>query len=70
MKKSEFDVLTGEYSERDLTSEELADVKKMEKAHEETKKAIIAKAEAKQSAQVKLAALGLTADEVAAIIGN
>jgi hypothetical protein len=69
MKKSEFDVLTGEYSERDLTLEEVADVKKMEKAHEETKKAIIAKAEAKQSAQAKLAALGLTEEEVASILG-
>jgi hypothetical protein len=70
MIKSEFDVLTGEYSERDLTSEEVADVKKMEKAHEEIKKAKADKAEAKASAQAKLAALGLTADEVAAIVGN
>ena len=69
MKKSEFDVLTGEYSERDLTSEEVAEVKKMEKAHDEIKKAKADKAEARVSAQAKLAALGLTEEEIASILG-
>ena len=70
MKKSEFDTLTGETITTDLTPDELADLKDREsrvKAYEQAKADKVA---AKASAQAKLAALGLTDDEVASILGN
>ena len=51
-----------------VTEKELEDAKKNVGAA--VKKAEADKAAAKASAQAKLAALGLTADEVAAIVGN
>jgi hypothetical protein len=68
MKKSEFDISTGETITTDLTPDELTDLKDREarvKAYEQAKADKIA---AKASAQAKLAALGLTEEEVASIL--
>ena len=65
-----YDITTGEETIREYTKEEVANVEaemarlKVINAERETQEAL------KQSAQAKLAALGLTADEVAAIVGN
>lgn len=62
---------TGEVTERPLTAEEIAqreaDLAAYEarKAEEDAEKAAVAAA--KESAQAKLAALGLSADEIAAL---
>lgn len=73
MIRSEFDVLTGDYKEIELTFDEIANREENEKRIEAIKKAEIQaevdKAAAKQSAQAKLAALGLTPNEITAIIG-
>ncbi len=67
------DCSTGEVSEIELTAAEVAqrtaDAKAYadEKAAEDADKA--AKAAAKASAEAKLAALGLSADEIAALLG-
>ena len=65
---------TGEVVEREMNQEEFA-VYETDRIENDKVKAERAKAEAdklaaKQSAQAKLAALGLTDDEVAAIVGN
>jgi hypothetical protein len=65
------DCSTGEVQEIALTAEEIAEREAMaaeyaaQKVQEELDKAT--KAEAKASAQAKLAALGLTAEEIAAL---
>ena len=65
-----YDITTGEETIREYTKEEVANVEaemgrlEVINAERETQEAL------KQSAQAKLAALGLTADEVAAIVGN
>ena len=65
-----YDITTGEETIREYTKEEVANVEaemarlKVINAERETQEAL------KQSAQAKLAALGLTADEVAAIVDN
>jgi hypothetical protein len=61
-------VESGEIIDRDMTTAELTQHKKdveLGKAELQAKKD---KAEAKASAEAKLAALGLTADEIAALI--
>jgi DNA-binding NarL/FixJ family response regulator len=62
-----FDAATGETIERPLTAEELAqrelDIAQAQALQAEAE----AKATARESALAKLAALGLTADEVAAL---
>ena len=62
---------TGEITERPLNAEELAQREIDMAAHAievaEREAAEAAKADAKASAQAKLAALGLTADEIAAL---
>jgi len=69
----EYNCETGETLEREMTASEIdaLDVAAaLDKKTEETKTKIEAeKVAAKQSAQAKLAALGLTADEIAAL-GN
>ena len=64
---------TGEVTERPLTAEEIAANEAAQaKATAEAKAAeevATAKAAAKASAQAKLATLGLTADEVSALLG-
>ena len=65
-----YDITTGEETIREYTKEEIANVEaemarlEVINAERETQEAL------KQSAHAKLAALGLTADEVAAIVGN
>ena len=67
-------VETGKIIERDYTAAEAKerDASQAQAAKDTADKLAIieAKAAAKQSAQAKLAALGLTDDEVAAILGN
>ena len=67
------DALTDEVIEREMNEKELAqyeaDILKREAREKVKAKAEADKAASKQSAQAKLAALGLTADEVTAIIG-
>ena len=67
------DALTDEVIEREMNDKELAqyeaDTVKREAREKVKTKADADKAAVKQSAQAKLAALGLTDDEVKAIIG-
>lgn len=67
LKATEFNGLTGEIIERPLTAEELAqrEADKVEAAALKT--AAEAKAAARQSALAKLAELGLTEEEIAAL---
>lgn len=73
MIKSEYDVLTDEYKEIELTVKEIATreakQKQIDAAKEIAAQAEADKAAAKASAQAKLAALGLTEEEVASILG-
>jgi DNA-binding NarL/FixJ family response regulator len=62
-----FDAATGETIERPFTADEIAQ-RELDIAQAEAQKAEAeAKATARESALAKLAALGLTADEVAAL---
>ena len=61
---------TGEVTERELNADEIKQQVADEKEYAKAQKVEADKAEAKASAQAKLAALGLTDDEVAAIVGN
>jgi hypothetical protein len=63
----EFNGLTGETTERILTAEEIAELEVMQAEAEARQAEAEAKVAARQSALAKLAALGLTADEVAAL---
>lgn len=71
LKVIEVDCSTGESIERDMTEEEIANMEAMRaeaearRAEEEAQAAKIAAD--KESAQAKLAALGLTPDEIAAL---
>ena len=61
------DGLTGETIERELTADEIAD-READEAQEVTRQAeATAKAAARESALAKLADLGLTAEEIAAL---
>jgi hypothetical protein len=62
-----FDALTGETIERKFTPEEIADRKAMEAASLVRKAEQEAKEIARASALAKLADLGLTAEEIAAL---
>jgi len=62
-----FDALTGETIERKFTAEEIADRKAMEAASLVRKAEQEAKEIARASALAKLADLGLTAEEIAAL---
>ncbi len=61
------DASTGEVTERPLTSEEIADRAVMLVNDEKREADIQAKADARESALAKLAALGLTQDEINAL---
>jgi hypothetical protein len=73
-KAIEMNCETGEVTERPLTAEEIAQREANAEAHliaeAAAEAAATALAEAKASAEAKLTALGLTSDEVAAIIGR
>ena len=58
---------TGETTERPLTADEIAEREAMQAQVEAREAEAEAKATARESALAKLAALGLTADEVAAL---
>jgi hypothetical protein len=62
-----FDAITGESSERELTAEEITDFEAMQNEAELQKTEQEAKATARASALAKLADLGLTAEEIAAL---
>lgn len=58
---------TGEVIERELTPEELAELEASNLAYQASQAEALAKQEARTSALAKLAALGLTEEEVAAL---
>lgn len=60
---------TGERIERDFSEEELAQQAALQLASEELETALAAKEAARQSVVSKLAALGLTVDEISAAFG-
>jgi hypothetical protein len=62
-----FNAATGEITERPLTAEEIAETEERQAESELRIVEAEAKATARESALAKLAALGLTADEVAAL---
>jgi DNA-binding NarL/FixJ family response regulator len=62
-----FDAATGETTERPLTSDEIAQREANQAEAEAQQAEAEAKATARESALAKLAKLGLTADEVAAL---
>jgi DNA-binding NarL/FixJ family response regulator len=61
------DGLTGEIVERELTPEEIADQKASQVSYLASQAEAQAKIDARQSALAKLAALGLTEAEIAAL---
>ena len=61
------DVATGEITERPLTANEISEREAVQADFESRQAEAEAKATARESALAKLAALGLTADEVAAL---
>jgi hypothetical protein len=62
-----FDLATGEQTERPLTADEIAEREAGQAEYEASQAEADAKVAARESALAKLAALGLTADEVAAL---
>jgi DNA-binding NarL/FixJ family response regulator len=62
-----FDVATGETTERELTADEIAQRELWQAEADARQAEAEAKATARESALAKLAALGLTAEEVAAL---
>jgi DNA-binding NarL/FixJ family response regulator len=62
-----FDGETGEQIVRDLNADEIADIAKSEKELKARQAELKAKATARASALAKLAELGLTAEEIAAL---
>jgi hypothetical protein len=67
MKIHEHNAMTGEIVERDATAEELANAKASEAATKARHLEETTAAAAKEAAQTKLAALGLTADDLKAL---
>ena len=67
--ETNYDVLTGEVTIIELTKAEIERRLEFSKQRELKEQAEIDKALAKASAQAKLAALGLTEEEVASILG-
>lgn len=70
MKTFETNATTGKTIERDLTKEELAQIVIDTKADVIIKAELAAKATAKASGLAKLAALGLTDDEIKSLLGG
>jgi hypothetical protein len=62
-----FDAATQEVIEREATSAELAFIKSVDEENKKNQEAFEASQKAKQSALAKLAALGLTEAEIAAL---
>lgn len=62
-------IQTGEITMRDFTEEEIAEAKKNELEHKKLLEEIQKKEELRRTAFNKLIALGLTAEEAAAIAG-
>jgi len=60
-------VQTGEITQKEYTKEQIEDSKKMQAEADAKAAELEAKAAVKASALAKLAALGLTADEIAAL---
>lgn len=67
LKLIEVNVLTGEITEREFTVEETAERKALQAEVQAAQTAQEAKAAARESALSKLAELGLTAEEIAAL---
>jgi len=67
MKKTLVDINTGEETVVDFTAEEIKQYEKDQLKYDELVKEVQAKEALKASALVKLAALGLSADEIAAL---
>lgn len=63
----EFDALTGESIERPFTKDEIADAKKRFADLAKQEKDLLDRAAARKSALAKLEALGLSAEEIAAL---
>ncbi|CAB4141826.1 hypothetical protein UFOVP419_51 [uncultured Caudovirales phage] len=59
--------LTGQQESRELTSSEVLEIQELRAAHLEAKAEEEARLVARQSALAKLAALGLTEEEIAAL---
>ena len=66
-KALDYDVVTGVSVEREMTADELANIKNLAAEFNAMKATTATTATARLSAQTKLAALGLTADEIAAL---
>ena len=69
MIKIEHNVETNKIMNVEMTKAEIDQLKKDEAVFEKKNVDVLAKAEAKASAQAKLAAFGLTEEEVASILG-
>jgi hypothetical protein len=67
MKKLVHNVETGEVSEVELTAEEVAQVELDREIARQEAEALVIKEAAKASAETKLAALGLTTDDLKAL---
>jgi hypothetical protein len=71
MKKTEYFALTGETVEVEMTKDEIAEVAQLKKEYDAEQAAkqaeAEAKAQAKAAAEGKLAALGLTTDDLRAL---
>ena len=67
--KTIIDAATGQVVERELTADELAQQEADAIAHAERQTSLAAREAARQSAVSKLAALGLTVDEISAAFG-
>jgi DNA-binding NarL/FixJ family response regulator len=63
----EFDGLTGLETTRELTPDELAEREQLKAEQEAAQELITSKETARESALAKLAALGLTEEEIAAL---
>ncbi len=74
MKTGTFDVATGQITDRDMTEAEEKDFNDLTAVcaaqHKEIEDAITKKATDQTSAKTKLKALGLTDDEITALINN
>jgi hypothetical protein len=67
LKATDIDGITGEVIERELTSEELSAREQMLAEETQSEAEAQAKVEARQSALAKLAAIGLTQEEIEAL---
>jgi hypothetical protein len=63
----EYNALTNQTNEREMTAEEIAELEVLQAEAEAQEAQKEAKAAARQSALAKLAELGLTAEEIAAL---